>query len=325
MKKYFLSRLVILFAGFVLTTCEDNDKFIPTGTPSVFHFTQASISVDEATLDKDGELDKVNTIKLTVMWSKHHPTAGNITLDVVPVTQIGGNPVVPAIEGEDYTISTKSLSFNGEGEGMYEQSFTITTMYDPTFTGSKIFDVKIVSSDVSDARLGATGASGSVRVTIGDVNHPLVSLIGNVKLKATRYIDGPVEVNSVIAPDPDDTEILWLYTNFRSDAINMPLKLNVKDLGDEFEVSIKLPQKAGDWSSTMTAMWFATYWIDAEDDWDITYGDHTIIGKTPKNKTNIEFDGAFALMVTYNDDGRVAGYVGGVNYLIPHTLFIYKD
>jgi len=325
MKKYILITLVLLITGFVFTTCEDNEHFIPKDTPSVFHFLAATAAVNEAVLDKDGEFVRANTLTLTVMWSKHHPTGGTIDLEVKPISEINGNPVVPAIEGVDYTISTKKLTFPADGDGMYKQTVDITTKYDPTFTGSKNFEVKISDANVDgEVILGAYGAPGSVMVSIGDVNHPFTALIGNVKLKADRYNAATTEVNAIIAPDPDDTNVLWLTTNLHSNATyNTPLKMNAKTTDDGYEVSIKFPQKSGNYSATQTAWWFATYWIDAEDDWDATLDEYTITGTTGKDKMELKFDGAFVLFVTNNDSGSILGYL--VNYLIPRTLVISKE
>lgn len=315
MKKYILIFLVAFFTGFIFTGCVDNEIFIPKDIQSVFHFTAATASVAEVTLDKNGEpVGKGNTLDFTVMWSKHAATSGNITLAVYPRTK------VPAIEGTDYTISTKSLSFS---EDQYTQTFSITTKYDPTYTGAKTFTIKISGSNVDDVRIGAFGASDSVRVTINDVNHPLVALIGDVKLKAERYpSSAPSEVNSVIAPDPDDNSVLWLTTNLSTNAFNTPLKMVVKDTGEGYEVSIKFPQKSANYSATQTAWWFATVWIDAEDDWDDTLDDHTIVGITGKDKIEIKFDGGFVQYVTNNDNGSVLGYT--IPYIIPRTLVISK-
>ena len=288
MKKYILISLAVLFAGFVFTACEDNEKFIPTDTPSVFHFTAASASVAEVELNEKGEPDgDENTLKLTVIWSKYKPASGNVTLEVIPVSMIGTNPVVPAIEGEDYTISTKSLSFTEDGDGMYTQTVTITTKYDPTFTGAKYFDVKIVNSTVEGARIGATGAGESCRITINDVNHPLVALIGKATLSYTCYWDGPVSFVADIKPDLDDTDVLWMTPNMRTGTLNAPMKLVVKNTDDDegFEVSISFPQDGGLNGSTPF-----TYCATSEQRGYFTRDDVTIVATTPKDAIDIFFE-----------------------------------
>jgi len=314
MKKYILSLTVLVIAGFVFTGCVDNDIFVPKDTPPVFRFQSGTVAVAEVRLDADkNPIGTGITQEITVVWHKQVLEAGEITLQVAP----RGN--VQAVEGTDYTISTKTLSFAADE---YQKKFSITTIYDPTYTGTKQFTITIASSTVSGARLGAFGAAGTCVVSINDVDHPLVALIGNVKLKATQYYTGNIIKDAIITPDDEDDKILWLTTNLRTDDLNTKMKMEVKDNGDEYELSIKFPILAGRWDATRTAYWYATYWIDAEDDWDVTLSDHTIVGKTKKDEINIEFDGGFVQFVQNNETGAIAGY--SVDYIVPRTLVISK-
>jgi len=308
MKKYILICTVLFVTGFVFTACVENETFIPTDTPSVFHFTEASVSVEEVILDKDGEPEGTeNTLTLTVMWSKHLPASGNVTLAVYPRTD------VPAIENTDYTISTKSLSFTDE---QYTQTISITTKYDPTFTGKKTFTVKITSADADGAKIGTFGASDSCMVTINDVNHPLVALIGAAKMNFTSPFNGARSVNVDIVPDETDMEVLWLKTNLVA-TFNNPLKMIVKETEDKdgFEVTIPLPQEAGKSADGVRVVLFI-----ATQGGSGTTDDVNIVGTTSKSNIDIFFEEyAFGLYVFDNDEG-----MGFFEFIFSGTLHITK-
>ena len=344
MKNICFISIVLFLTGFVFTGCEDVEHYVPKDTPSVFSFPSATAAVDEATLDKDGNLVNVNTLTVTVMWSKYADISGSVNIQVYPRTN------VPAIEGEDYTISSKTLDFSAE---QYTQTFTITTKYDDTFTGKKTFTVKLQQSDDANARIGAFGASDSCVVTINDANHPLTALIGNVTLSCYEYFSGGVQTyDSSIVPDEKDVNILWLIPNIHANA-NDPFKMEVERNEDEdgsveFKVIIKLPQEAGyfdsssaanrrkaRWEGTFTLNEYGEYDPDG-DDWDIGLyddktGEYTFIpvvltGTTGEDKIKIEFDNAFWISV-YSEDYTSSGDDGWIGYSwigLPGTFVIEK-
>jgi len=343
MKKYCFISIVIFIIGFVFTSCDDVEHYIPTDTQSIFSFVSATASVSEGELDKDTDIVTENTLTITVRWSKFAAMSGNVNLEVFPRTS------VPAVEGKDYTISIKTLNFSDDE---YLQTFTITTKYDDTFTGRKTFTVKLSSTDIVDARLGTLGASDSCVVSINDINHPLTAMIGNVKLSYLDFFkDAVVSYNSTIVPDDNNVNVLLLYLNIFSDHRNeKPMKLEVGETVDgKYKIQIKLPQEAGSWNSsgTMLMRYEATFFVNEDeqfdpngkkgDAWDIVEYDEdaddykfipvTLTGTTPKDQIRIEFDYGFWFSVYDEDYTYVSddGWIGnGPDIVVPGTLVIEK-
>jgi hypothetical protein len=309
MKKYVLIYLAVFFTGLVLTGCVENDIFVPKSEASVFGFQSAAVALDEGELDKDFEVvAESNTLTITVVWHKNAATSASINLEVFPRTK------VPAIEGEDYTISTKTLSFSEEE---YTQSFTITSVYDPTFTGKKTFTVKILNTDVSDARVGAFGASDSCVVTINDVNHPLVALIGAAQLSYESYWGGVETYDVTISADADDPTVLWMPTNMVNATYNNPMKLVVETLDDSYEVTIRLPISLGKNAAGTQELFYYGVYLDEEEEVEVTDEDFDLIGTTPKSSIDIRFEDAFGIYIESSSGGWY-------EIALPGTLHIKK-
>ena len=314
MKKAVYIYIVLFLTGIVFSGCDEDEKYLPKDTPSVFRFPSNAVALDEDRRDAEGEpIGEGNSVTLTVTWHKHQGEAGNINLQVFPRTN------VPAIEGVDYTISTKSLSFAAD---QYTQTFTINTFYDPTFTGRKTFTVKIVSSDDVNARIGAFGASDSCVVTINDVNHPLVELIGNATLSFVNYFNqsATLSYDVTLSPDPDDPTILWMPPNFNT--YNNPLKLVVEVTEDGYEVTIPLPVFAGQNASETQGGQFVAVFFGGDSGTSLyfTGDEYKLTGFTPKGDISIEFEDAFGQRVIDNGTPISSFFVLGV----PGTLRITK-
>jgi hypothetical protein len=308
MKKILLNTLIWGFALLgVLSSCSEEETVIPSNTPSVIAFSKNTASVKEG----------VETVEIEVVWSKFTHIPGEVTLTVA------GTGSLKAEENVDYTISTKTLSFAADE---YRKSFTITsTAGNNEYTGNKTFTITLASSNVENARLGAVGKSATCVVSIADIDHPLLPLVGNATLSYYSPADDDTYTTNVAFEiDPDDVEILWLtgYGEFLGGAFfgapqfAKPLKVEVNMITTgEYKLDLRLPQvfwqatSGGDiWSLVLSKL------PAVKDDYDteVSVTDVSILTGTcivdALGKWSITFDKGF--VVAYSMDSG-ASYDAG--------------
>ncbi|HDJ33837.1 MAG TPA: hypothetical protein ENF21_07045 [Bacteroidetes bacterium] len=106
----------------------------------------------------------------------------------------------PAIEGQDFTISSKELLVE-----IGVTRLTITPVNNNEFTGDKTFTLQIVSNS-RDYRIAE---ESTVVVTLADDEHPLKNWLGNYTVEAVSY-DGPGVYDETwtvtVSPVPDQLD-----------------------------------------------------------------------------------------------------------------------
>ena len=143
--------IYICFAALIgLSACGEADSVLLDESQEYFAFTAKSLTVME-----DG-----SAVTATVEWAKVTPRAGNLELEIV----VAGLEK-PAVEGTDYTISSKTVSFES---GEYSKTITITPIDNSAMAGNKMFIIKMKNTNVS-SKFGSSGdENNQIRVTIID-------------------------------------------------------------------------------------------------------------------------------------------------------------
>jgi hypothetical protein len=281
-----------------LSGCAQEEYVIPSDTPPVFAFGKNTASVKEG----------IETVDIEVIFNKYSHIPGEVTLTVTPTGNSG------AAEVTDYSISTKTLSF---GADEYRKAVTITSAaQDGIYTGAKTFTITLASSNVAGARLGAVGKSATCAVSIADIDHPLLPLVGEATLSYYSPADDDTyTVDVEFETDPDgDVNILWLtgYGEFLGNAFfgapqyAKPLKVEVTLIeAGKYELVLRIPQLF--WEATSAGYSLVLSKLPAvKDDYDTEVSPtdvSTLTGEVTIDASgnwNFTFDNGF--VVAYSND-----------------------
>jgi hypothetical protein len=166
MKKYLYKLSLILVALVVIPGCKKEYPIMFDSSTAVVGFSSSTLNVKE--------VGPAGTVKIYLGGS-----LGQAATDVVLSVSVEGISL-PAVEGTDFTISSKNVSV-----GVGETVVTITPIDNNIFTGDKQF--KLIIS--SNSKSYPISAQNTVTVTIADDEHPLKSWIGTYKVAAASYGD----------------------------------------------------------------------------------------------------------------------------------------
>jgi len=162
MKKSIVKTLIMLITIILVTACEDETIMISKSLKLV-GFSTTSVIIPES-----------QTGDIPIFLGA---TAGKSVTVTLEVSTEGISS--PAVEGTDFTISTKTPELTtGDTE------ITITTIDNDVFTGDKSFDLIIAASENYQ-----TAAENTIRVTISDDEHPLKNWLGTYSVAAVSYGD----------------------------------------------------------------------------------------------------------------------------------------
>jgi len=159
--------ILLLVVMIITASCSLNE-------PQMFSEKDSSVMFDKKSSTSIGE--KNGTFKIPVVLAGI-PGSGNVTasIEVVP-----GNDY-KAIEGKDFVIENKNLSFP-QGYGV--DTVKITIKDNSVFEGDKTFKLKLSSANVK------VGSYSEVVVTIADDEHPLALVIGDYSGADFKLKDG---------------------------------------------------------------------------------------------------------------------------------------
>lgn len=184
MKKYIYKLSIILVTIVFVTGCQKEYPLKFDSGTKVVGFNKATLTVNE-----NGTASSVNLY----LGAATGTAATDVTIEV-SVEGIAN----PAIEGTDFTISSKTVSV-----GVGETAITITPIDNSVFQGNKQFKLLITSN----SKGYAISAQKSLTVTITDDEHPLKAWIGTYKVAAASYGDPgnwDEEWNVTTSADPTD-------------------------------------------------------------------------------------------------------------------------
>lgn len=166
MKKYIFKLSIILVTLTIVTGCQKEYPIKFDAAFSIVGFNKTTLSVNE-----NGTSGSVNLY----LGAEAGMAATDVTLEV-SVTDIAR----PAIEGTDFTLSSKTVSV-----GVGETAVTVTPIDNSIFQGNKQFRLIIVSN----SKNYPIADQDTLTVTITDDEHPLKAWIGTYKVASVSYGD----------------------------------------------------------------------------------------------------------------------------------------
>lgn len=134
-----------------------------------------------------------DAVKIPVLLTSLSGLSTTIEVQVVDST---------AVEGKDFTIENKSLTFDKENP---EQFVTINITNDNEYTGSRAFTLILKEGDVK------LGAAKKCVVSIADDEHPLLFLFNTYKGSVTDAWGDSYDAEGYITRDADDDTKVWIY------------------------------------------------------------------------------------------------------------------
>ena len=239
-----------LFVGLLLgmIACDDNIPQSFNKDDAYASFPVSAINVNENTLD---------VLHVPVALAGFQGGSGVNVFVEVSTAGISN----PAIEGVDFTIASRSVSFTSGTEIGYVD---ITVIDNDQFEGKKSFYLVIANTTPN---LKPT-IQDKVLITIQDDEHPWAILLGEYDIVGFSLFDGePYEESIFIEPSDEDVSIL--NVDFGEDN---PAKMQVEEIDGEIVVSIKSNQYLGP-EPRPTDQWLsyfvATNYLEEEDDVEI--------------------------------------------------------
>jgi len=167
MKRLFLKSNLMLVAIISLVTACEQDIIMFDSSMNLVGFTASETAINES-------LGEPYPVSVYFGASLGTP-ATTVTLSVDTI----GFGTSGAVEGKDFTISSKSVSVEAGGEA----SVNISPINNNIFTGNKKFHL-VISSTSDNSRISA---QKSYVVTIADDEHPLKQWIGTYTVRAVSY------------------------------------------------------------------------------------------------------------------------------------------
>lgn len=164
MKKYISILSIILVTLAIFTGCEKQYPIKFDSASSVVGFNKTTLSVNE-----NGNAGSINIY----LGAKTGTASTDVTLEVSTE-----GISTPAVEGTDFTLSSKSVSV-----GVGETAVTVTPIDNNVFQGNKKFNL-IISSNSAGYQIAD---QDTLQVTLVDDEHPLKAWIGTYKVAAASY------------------------------------------------------------------------------------------------------------------------------------------
>jgi hypothetical protein len=177
----------LLAAGVVMLSSCSNDLPEFSDGDAFMAFTSSTARVNEAQ----------GTVKIPVSLTSLHGMTASVKVEVVDSTST-------AVEGTDFTIANKELSFTPEAS---TQEITINIVDNNVFTGNKTVVLSLGETSVN------LGYDRTCTLTIEDDEHPLLFILGNYAAPMGAYFSGrgPWPDHSItISRDNEDITKVWI-------------------------------------------------------------------------------------------------------------------
>lgn len=170
-------KYLILAVGtlFVIASCDDN-------IPQSFNAEDSNASFSKTTASVNENATEPLEIPLVLAGI---PGSDKVTVTLAVSTEGDTNP---AIEGEDFTIDNKEITFE---EGYGTQNIVIRPIDNNVFTGKKTFTLTIASSTPELKE----SVQNSVKISIADDEHPLSYLFGTYAMEGILISQGQASPN----------------------------------------------------------------------------------------------------------------------------------
>lgn len=175
----------------------------------------AALSLVSCNVNEMPEFDDSDAyVAFTSATPKVNEAAGSIQIPVMLVSKAGLSASVSieidtenstAVEGTDFTIANKTLSFDKENATQY---ITVNVNNDDVFTGNRVLKLKLGDTSMK------LGAAKVCTLTIEDDEHPLKFILGTYVASTQSYFSGrgPWPTHTItIVRDDDDINKVWIY------------------------------------------------------------------------------------------------------------------
>lgn len=211
--KKIISNLLILAAAMVMvTSCDDKYPIIFDDENIIVGMNQTTLSVKENA-----------TGSFTVYLGGAEGTAAT---DVTLAISVDGI-AKPAIEGTDFTLSTKSVNVP-----VGVAAVTVTPINNEVYAGNKQFRVSIASN----SKNYPMAAQQTILVTIVDDEHPLKPWIGTYDVEAVSYsAPGTYDEAWVVTTTAGDTPTTLKASGIAFGTGSVVIEFNTEDMTVEIE------------------------------------------------------------------------------------------
>ncbi|MGE5350311.1 MAG: Calx-beta domain-containing protein [Actinomycetota bacterium] len=212
MKKILSNLFILAVTIFMVTSCDENYPVMYDESNIIVGMSSSAVSVRE---DGDGAF----TLYLGGV-------SGTASTDVALSVSVDGL-ANPAIEGTDFTLSTKSVSLP-----VGTAAVTVNPINNDIYQGNKQFRVSI-SSNTKNYSLAV---QKSIVVTIVDDEHPLKPWIGTYDVEAVSYYaPGAYDEAWVVTTTGGDTPSTLLATGIAFGNAPVVIEFNTDDMTVEIE------------------------------------------------------------------------------------------
>lgn len=173
-------------AALMLASCNINELPEYDDSNAFVAFTSSSVTAQEGGAE----------VKIPVLLTSISGISTDIEVEVIDST---------AVEGKDFTIANKKLSFTKENP---TQEIVVKVTNDDEYTGSRAFTLVLKESGVQ------LGASKKCVVSIADDEHPLLFLFNTYTGHISDYWGDQYDIEGTIERDPDDDSKVWFKDFF---------------------------------------------------------------------------------------------------------------
>lgn len=226
MKIFRLTYGLLAAAALSLASCDINKAPEFSDSDAFVAFRSSSVSVGEA----DG------AVEIPVLLTSLNGMSATATVSIV-------DSLTTAVEGTDFTLETKQLTFTPEAS---LQQVKITVNDNDVFTGTKTLVLALSNTAVN------LGAAKNCTVSIQDDEHPLRFILGTYSGSADSYFAsrGHYDWDIIVERDESDINKVWignLDPFFLSNGIMAPAENNFYGFVSEDKTEIRVPneQKVG--------------------------------------------------------------------------------
>ena len=202
MKKLFSYITIVLVAAIALTSCDKNlPPIFDDATMAFVAFDETTVYVDEAVVNPDQTISQTANIRIPVTLASVAGLSETVTFTVKDGT---------AVSGTNYKLvnPSASLSFDKDNRTQYIE-FEI--FYYDAYTGDLRFTVTL--DEQKNINLGY---DSECTVVIGDIDHPLVSILGSYTASGEDYWDGPSTWTMTLYKDDTDDHMVWFDNIFNN-------------------------------------------------------------------------------------------------------------
>ena len=219
MKIYQLAFGLVAAATMVLTSCK-NEQPSFNDADAFVAFQSSTVSAAEG-----GE-----AVQIPVMLTSLSGVAADIEVEVIDST---------AVEGEDFTVVNKTLSFTKDNPIQY---ITVNVANDDEYTGSRVFTLILKQGSVN------LGAAKTCLVSIADDEHPLTFLFGTYKTHIKDFWGDEYDIVGTVTRDADDDHKVWfnqIFTPWLCQAQGFQVSFYGMVNDEKTEISIPAGQETG--------------------------------------------------------------------------------